>query len=349
MIKKKKILVCANFGINEQTSSGQIIKSRILKDELIHIYGDNEISCYNTASGLKSIMFFVCKIFYNLKKHVNVVLLPAHNGIKIVVPLFFFANLFFNRNLFYVVIGGWLPAFLKKRPILRSLLHRFNCLYVETNMMKNALAEIGLHNVEVMPNFKKLTPVKESELNYSCVAPFKLCTFSRVMKEKGIEDAIKAIKELNSEIEEAPFELHIYGNIEEGQTAWFNDIEKLFPKYIKYGGNVAFCDSVDTLKNYFALLFPTYYEGEGVAGTLIDAMAAGIPSIASDWKYNSEIIKDGVTGLLHKTHDVGSIKSKILFLYKNREQYRKMKISALKEYKKYSPSEVLPILTSRFD
>lgn len=349
MNKKKKILVCANFGSSKQTSSGQIIKSQILKDELIRIYGESQVSVHNTASGLKSLFLLILKLLGYLNNHSNIIILPAHNGLKIIAPLVFLANAFYKRNLSYVVIGGWLPSFLQRRPFLRSILCKYKGIYVETNMMKKALSEIGFSNVYVMPNFKTLTAVNEKELKFSNEAPIKLCTFSRVMREKGIEDAVRAVKELNADIESSPFELHIYGNIEEEQIDWFNDIVSQFPDYIIYEGSVTFSESVNTLKNYFALLFPTYYEGEGVAGTLIDAMAAGIPSVASDWRYNSEIIKDGVTGLLHKTHDVKDLKSKILSIYENKELYRKMKISSLNEFKRYCPSEVVPILTSHLD
>ena len=75
-----------------------------------------------------------------------------------------------------------------------------------------------------------------------------------------------------------------------------------FPKYVSYGGKVPFDKSVDILKNYFALLFPTYYDGEGFAGTLIDAFSAGVPVIASDWKYNAEIVNEKV-GIVYSAKD----------------------------------------------
>lgn len=73
-------------------------------------------------------------------------------------------------------------------------------------------------------------------------------------------------------------------------------LQKKFPPYIRYGGSVPFDKSVNVLKDYFALLFPTYYEGEGFAGTLIDAYSAGAPVIviAFDWKYNSELVNENV-------------------------------------------------------
>ena len=60
--------------------------------------------------------------------------------------------------------------------------------------------------------------------------------------------------------------------------------------------------SVDVLKCYFALLFPTDYEGEGCAGTLRDAYSAGVPVIASDWKYNAELVNEDV-GYVYPTMD----------------------------------------------
>ena len=40
-------------------------------------------------------------------------------------------------------------------------------------------------------------------------------------------------------------------------------------------------------------LFPTYYDRKGVAGTLMVAMATGIPVVVSDWKYDREIVVPG--------------------------------------------------------
>ena len=88
--------------------------------------------------------------------------------------------------------------------------------------------------------------------------------------------------------------MDIYGQVDANQTIWFDTLQKKFPYYIHYNGTVPFDKSVDVLKYYFALLFPTYYEGEGFAGTLIDAYSAGVPVIASDWKYNSELVNENV-------------------------------------------------------
>lgn len=122
------------------------------------------------------------------------------------------------------------------------------------------------------------------------------------MKEKGIEDAVNAIKAVNEKFGREVYTLDIFGQVDENQVEWFNNLQKEFPEYVKYCGLVPFDKSVDVLKDYFALLFPTYYEGEGFAGTLIDAYSAGVPVIASDWKYNAELVNENV-GFVYPTGD----------------------------------------------
>ena len=56
----------------------------------------------------------------------------------------------------------------------------------------------GLTNVKVMPNFKSITIISKEDIEFE-EEPFKVCTFSRVMKEKGIEYAVNAVKDINNQ------------------------------------------------------------------------------------------------------------------------------------------------------
>ena len=44
--------------------------------------------------------------------------------------------------------------------------------------------------------------------------PYRLCTFSRVIKEKVIEDIVQVIEEINSKNEKNIYSLDIYGPID---------------------------------------------------------------------------------------------------------------------------------------
>ena len=198
----------------------------------------------------------------------------------------------------------------------------------------------------VMPNFKDLKILKESELVYHHTEPYSLCTFSRVMKEKGIEDAVNAVKTVNEQAGRIVYTLDIYGEVDSAQTEWFNELKSTFPSYIKYGERVPFDKSVEVLKNYFALLFPTYYEGEGFAGTLLDAMAAGVPVIASDWRYNPEIVNEK-TGYVYPVHDKHAFVATLISVANNPDLLLSKKSDCLKEAEKYRAENVIQCLTSK--
>lgn len=174
--------------------------------------------------------------------------------------------------------------------------------------------------------------------------PLPLCTFSRVMKEKGIEDAVYAVRTVNEHFGRTVYTLDIYGQVDSVQTEWFNELKSTFPSYIKYGGIVPFDKSVEVLKNYFALLFPTYYEGEGFAGTLIDALAAGVPVIASDWKYNNEVVKDGINGGLVEPKNIERLTKYLIKIANNPEPWLNMRQQCICDAHKYEPDNVIKIL-----
>ena len=256
----KTVSILGHFGFGENLLNGQTIKTKIVAEELIRVLGEQEVNLVDTRGGIKSLIKapFIC--MGQLKKSKNVVILPAHNGVRVYgVLLPVFKCFFRKRKLHYAVIGGWLPEFLKKHGVLAKFLKKFHGIYVETNSMKNSLDDMGFKNVTVMPNCKQLKVLKDNELVYPQGEPYKLCTFSRVMKEKGIEDAVYAVRKINKAFGRTVYTLDIYGQIDGSQTEWFENLKNSFPEYVKYGGFVDFDKSTDVLKNYFALIFPTYY------------------------------------------------------------------------------------------
>ena len=210
--------------------------------------------------------------------------------------------------------------------------------------MKAALNEMGLDNVVVMPNFKTIDAISKDEIGDSNSDEIQMCTFSRVMKEKGIEDAIDAVRLLNEMKTNVKYTLDIYGQIDSFQQDWFEQVMSSAPPNVKYSGTVPPDQSVNVLKNYSMLLFPTYYDGEGFAGTLIDAMFAGIPSVASDWKYNSEII-NSKNGVLCEICNAADIKEKIIIVQK--QLSKAYRISCLEEGKKYYADNAINILLNQ--
>lgn len=342
----KRVCIIGHFGHGENLLNGQTVKTKIVTKEIVKELGKKEVSCIDTHGGVKALISAFRHALIALKYHKNIIIMPAENGLRIFAPLLVLLNLLFHRKLHYVVIGGWLPEFLKKRKKLTKALMSFDGIYVETNTMRKALEAQGFNDVYVMPNFKDLNILKESELVYHHTEPYRLCTFSRVMKEKGIEDAVNAVKTVNEHFGRIVYTLDIYGQVDSAQTEWFNELKSTFPLYIKYGEFVPFDKSVEVLKNYFALLFPTYYEGEGFAGTLLDAMAAGVPVIASDWRYNPEIVNEK-TGYVYPVHDNHAFVATLISVGNNSDLLLSKKSDCLKEAEKYRAENVIQCLTSK--
>ena len=196
-----------------------------------------------------------------------------------------------------------------------------------------------------MPNCKRLDIVSDSDFPSMEAPPYKLCTFSRVMKEKGIGEAVEAVETCNKQAGKTLFTLDIYGPIVEQE--WFDCLMKEERQNVNYCGVVPYSQSIHVLNSYFALLFPTYYHGEGFAGTIIDALSAGLPTIASDWKANNEIIENGKTGLLFTPQSVEALTNTLNTIAHHPEIIQAMRGDCIAKARNYQPDIVLKTLTNK--
>lgn len=345
-----QVSVLGHFGEGENLLNGQTVKTKIVTEELQNQLGINQVLKIDTHGGWKVLLKSPFQVFRALKNSANVLIFPAHNGLRVYAPLLFLLKkLFKNRKIHYVVIGGWLPQFLSKREVLACILKTFDGIYVETNTMKRALDAQGFNNVFVMPNCKKLTVLSEDELTYPSEAPYKLCTFSRVMREKGIEDAVNAVMEVNESLGYQAFSLDIYGQVDAAQTEWFDTLQKTFPPYVRYCGCVDASRSVEVLRHYFALLFPTRFYTEGIPGTIIDAYAAGLPVISAKWESFSDIILEGKTGIAFDFNAETQLTEILLGVAQTPKIMLNMKERCLNKAKDYVPETAIRIITEKFN
>jgi len=340
----KKVGIIGHFAHGRDFFDGQTIKTRTLAQALQNELGQAEICTLDTYGGLKNIVKIVCGTFKMLAKCKNIIMLPANNGLKLFVPLLSFGTLFFKRKLHYSVIGGWLPEFVEEHKIIKKLLQKFDFIYVETNAMKIALEAMGFSNVHIVPNFKNIDILSEDELVYNHIKPFKFCTFSRVMKEKGIEDAIDAVNAINMQAGEVVCTLDIYGKIDSDYENRFAKLQADFPEYIRYCGCIDANDSVNVLKNYYALLFPTHFKTEGIPGTIVDALCSGLPTIAREWNSASEIVIHGQTGIVYSSDKSVSLTTVLKWALDNHDAVNNMKVNCLCLAESFSKQVALKIL-----
>ena len=345
----KRVCILGHFAYGQNAANGQTIKTKIVTEELSRRFGEEQIKTIDTCGGIKTIFKSPFQALSALKSAKNIVMLPAHNGVRVygfLLPLF--RRKKSNKKLFYVVIGGWLPELVKKRRRLAAKLKKFDGIYVETGTMKVALEALGFNNIRVLPNCKELRVLREDELVYTNEAAYSLCTFSRINEKKGIEEAVNAVKAINQKYEKVIYNLDIYGSVDKGQEEWFQSIRETFPSFVQYKGLVDFNKSVDVLKNYFALLFPTRYYTEGVPGTIIDSYASGVPVLSSKWESFSDVVFPDITGYGYEFDDFNDFVSKLDFLCQNAGQVNALKLNCLETAKHYMPQEAMNVLVEDF-
>ena len=345
----KKVCIIGHFGFGKNLLNGQTVKAKILAAELKRALGEDQVMLADTHGGAKALLKLPGQTLRAMRGCENVVILPAHRGLRIVTPLLRFWHLFYKRRLHYAVIGGWLAGFLDGKKSLEKQLKKFTGIYAETKTMKAALEKRGFTNVHVMPNCKQLEPLEKEQLAMERSEPYRLCTFSRVMEQKGIADAVAAVRHVNAALGRVAYALDIYGPVDGGQTEWFEALRKEFPEYIRYGGSVPFDESVAVLKDYFALLFPTKYYTEGIPGTVIDAYAAGVPVISARWESFSDLIDEGVTGYGYEFGSLPALEEKLEQAAREPERILKLKENCLAKARDYIPENAVAILLQNME
>ena len=135
--------------------------------------------------------------------------------------------------------------------------------------------------------------------------------------------------------------LDIYGQVDAAQKDWFADLSGSFSQNVRYCGVVPYEQSVSTIKDYFALLFPTRFYTEGIPGTIIDAYAAGLPVIASRWESFGDIIDDGITGIGYAFEDEKGLYKILSDVCANPRSVTDMKENCVHKAMDYIPENAL--------
>ena len=152
----KKLGICGTFAFGISDYGGQPQKTRNLYEEVKNSIGQDNVIVVDIYNWKKRLLSVITQLLVFPFRCQNVVIMPARNGVKFFVPFFLLLNFMLKRRIHYVVIGGWLPVLLAKEKNLRRNISRIHKVYVETNHMKDELNNLGLTNVVVMRNFKRL-------------------------------------------------------------------------------------------------------------------------------------------------------------------------------------------------
>ena len=346
---KYKIGVWGQFGDGGKIADGQAVRTTIITRELVNRYGEEAVSVLNTNKWMKNPFIFLWQSYNLIKESQYILIAPADNGFKVFVPILTFLNSFVHHDLIYIVIGGFLPKLLDKHPVYIRMINQFKGIFVQTANLKKDLEIRNIQNLYILSNLKNMQPLSDKDLIINSSNQIKVCYFSRVNKEKGIEDAIEAIKIANKRLGEDYVTMDVYGLIQDYYKDIFAQLLKDNSSIIQYNGIIKFDETVNILKKYFCMLFPTYYYGEGFPGCVVDAYYSALPIIATDWLYNTDVIKDGYNGLIVPIKSPDAIADAIIKLYNDRKSHLEIRKNNLLESNQYRPDKVLKSLYNILD
>lgn len=289
--RKQNILLFASISKNNGRVDGETIKNRTFK-EYLENYKEFNIVTVDTHNFRKNFINIIINTLKNYKCSDKIIISASQTGAsKLIRFLKFIQN---KKDIYYFLIGGSLAKHIELGKQKVEYFKNINKIYVESQILKQNLSKLGLNNVEVMHNFRK---IKQFTNKYERTDAVKFVFFGRVIKVKGIEQSIELIKRLTKN--NYKVSLDIYGQAEEEYLRKLKNIMQGY-KNIEYCGVIKpdGKNEYEILSNYDVFILPTEHEGEGLPGALIDSYFAGLAVLVSNWRYAKEYVKDEENGYI---------------------------------------------------
>lgn len=199
----------------------------------------------------------------------------------------------FERPLVVRAFGGALDlafdaASDSKRAALASVLGSARLVLLQTDHLCARFAGFGA--VRKLPTTRR-APTRTPARSRHCR---RFVFISQLRPEKGFAEALRAIELCPRECT-----LDIYG-----PSLPQTDLLALrsHPRAV-YHGALPHEHVSRVLAEHDALIFPSYHEGEGMPGVVVEALQCGLPVIAARWRAIAELVHDEQCGLLAPPKD----------------------------------------------
>lgn len=322
----KKVLYIATTADRRNRLDGETVKCRLLRNYLEKIEQIKLVSI-DTDHWQKHILKLPFLILFHYFNCDEIVLSSADRGAHILLN--FLKKVKSKKKVFYFVVGGSLYRNILEKKWNINCYQNLAHIYVESKILKKDLNSLNISCVDVIYNFRK---VEQFENKYRETDFVKFVFYGRVIKEKGIEEAIQLVRRLNEE--NIPCVLDIYGQC---KLEYFEKIQKKFTEQITYHGEIQPDGKIEyeILSQYDIFLFPTEYPGECLPGALIDSYIAGLAVVASNWKYAKEYIHEGENGIIfdYKNYEDMYLKTKQFIISNKILAFKKRSLELSKHYR----------------
>lgn len=176
--------------------------------------------------------------------------------------------------------------------------------------------------------------------------PVKIITVARLSRMKGIDYAIRAFKKLSILFPDMIYEIIGEGVEHDNLNQLIEDLNLQNRVFIM--GYLPHDQVIEKLNQAHIFLLTSNIEAgaqEGIPNAAMEAMASGLPIIATSHSGLRELIRDGVSGFLVPERAVDRIADRLLHLLKHPQLWSKMGIvgrqHVLKEHNKTVVNEKL--------
>ena len=188
-------------------------------------------------------------------------------------------------------------------------------------------------NADWLPTSRSLTSTHRRR-----TACKRILFVSQLRPEKGIREFLEVSRLLPDDIE-----ISIYGS----EMAGFDP--SVFEQYknINYFGEKSHEIVLGAMQSHDLLVFPSYYEGEGYPGVIIEALQLGMPVVATRWKALPELIEHEKSGLLISPRSVPELLDAINRLRKEKDLICRLSDGAYERGQSFSGETVNLILDSK--
>lgn len=336
-----RTLLIAGINCNNPPQGGEHYKNQLIRKFLIDNYNVTVIDTHhwkNRPWVLIKILFSI--IFFKGKE--VVISLTTVSSLKLIKVISIIRPCLLKR-IHYFTIGGNLSESLENLNFSKIIILNLKSVIVEGETIAKKLLQHEIkENIKVLPNFKIKVEIKFNVLRRN----LNFFYLGTITKSKGIFELVEVfelISTVNSDIE-----LHLYGPLDLNQKD-----EQLFYSKLKDNKNIQYKGYLNILNNeiaayeilseYCAMVFPSYYPGEGFPGVFLDAFNIGMPVIASDWNMHTEVIEDGYNGKIVATKNNSELVKAMMWFVENfqTEDYKTMCENARKSFDKYEYPKVL--------
>ena len=280
---------------------GQHLKVLTIQRSLSDLVGKENLKSVSTHDFKKRSVRILIDTVRGAYRSEHVFSILARNGLQYLLPLLVVLSFVTKAKNHYVVVGGWLPETAARSRWICWILKRVDFVYVESEAMKVKMQTfLDLSHISVIPNYRRCERVAWSHLDARNGPVLKILYLSRVSREKGVFVAMDAVTDCSIQMPEIELRFEIWGPIaDDDQKEFFRRVSQN-EELLKYRGVAtgSQCHVIDLMAEYDLFLFPSFYPGEGQSGALIEAQLAGLPIVATNWRYNAEVVRDGENGMI---------------------------------------------------